>query len=541
MSRRLTVPLAMSVALACPVSAAQAQQCVPVHGFADGAAERGRIAEVGGRRPVTARLMNRPSVERARAARREGCEPSTVDPASPTITILPVSIRSIVNTGYPRDVNNGAAWAGRGATVVLDAGVELRWRALTATIAPTVVHQRNEDVAISLVHAPDLSPLAYPWQPIDWPQRHGWGSFWTLDAGQSRIAAAAFGVTGGVSTENLRWGPARRYPLLMSGTARGFPHAFLRPSAPLETPIGRFDAEAVWGRLAESDYFDADPANDYRLFGGFVAQLQPRGVPGLFLGFARAYVAPGAADLGPATYILAPLVGAGRDSPLTPLAPAHLRLIGLSARWVFPQSGFEAYAEWAMQGDWPGLDGFFRVPSRSRAFTLGLQKIAPAGEEHRVRVAGELTAIGLGSDALRNPRLDVASFYAGGGGRHGYTHRGQLLGAWVGPGSDAQYLAADLLAPWGRIGAFVERVRFDNDAYYRIWDPVFLTHGHDVELTGGLRQRVVRGDLALGWTLMYGERSSRGFVEHLGNYHEPRAEPNWSLELEATWRPPIRP
>ncbi|MFW6079079.1 MAG: hypothetical protein ACODAE_05620 [Gemmatimonadota bacterium] len=438
-------------------------------------------------------------------------------------------------------MNNGAAWTGRGATTALAGGVELRWRALTVTVAPSLVHHQNLPVPVSGAAAPDLSPLAYPWQPMDWPQRHGWNPFWTLEAGQSRVAARYRGAVAGLSTENLWWGPSRRYALVLSSTAPGFPHAFVRTARPVATPIGELRAEAVWGRLSESDHFDGDPSNDHRPFGGLVIALEPRAVPGLRLGLARTWIAPASRDPGPVGRLVSPLLGyrPGDAAAASPRSPGDLRILGLFARWAFPRSGFEAYAEWAMQGPWPGVDGFLRVPGRSRAFTLGAQKVVAAGAGHAVRLAGEISSTGLGSDALRNPRIDPPSFYAGGdggGGRQGYTHRGQLLGAWIGPGADAQHVAADLLAPWGELGLFLERVRYDGDAYLRLWSPVFHSYGYDVELGGGLRQRVVRGDIALGWTLGYLERFNRGFVEHRGNYHDPVAERGWSLELEAVWR-----
>ncbi|HWO89877.1 MAG TPA: hypothetical protein VNL98_12100, partial [Gemmatimonadales bacterium] len=75
--------------------------------------------------------------------------------------------------------------------------------------------------------------------------------------------------------------------------------------------------------------------------------------------------------------------------------------------------------------------------------------------------------------------------------RSGYTNRGEVIGAVVGPGGNGQYLDVDVFTPRGRLGLFVSRVVRDNDAYYANRGGETF-RGHDVTLTTGLviaRQR----------------------------------------------------
>lgn len=58
------------------------------------------------------------------------------------------------------------------------------------------------------------------------------------------------------------------------------------------------------------------------------------------------------------------------------------------------------------------------------------------------------------------------SFYFHGRSQQGYTNRGQLLGAAIGPSSNSQYLGSALYFNKGRIKIFTQRVTKNNDFLY---------------------------------------------------------------------------
>ena len=115
----------------------------------------------------------------------------------------------------------------------------------------------------------------YPYQTLDWPQQPRLGSFWTFAPGQSVIALQAGAAKVALSTENLWWGPARRYPILLSNTALGFPHLRLGTSRTVDIGFAKLDLDLLWGRLDESGQFDAIVDNNYRLFTGVFLELRP--------------------------------------------------------------------------------------------------------------------------------------------------------------------------------------------------------------------------------------------------------------------------
>src|SRR5687767_6035267 len=147
------------------------------------------------------------------------------------------------NSDYPRPQQDGLRWAGRGMSAAATAGVGARWRFISVMLAPVMTYQENEPFEIEPVPTEGLSPYgSYHYAgSIDFPQRFGEDPFWWFNLGQSFVRVDAFGAAAGLSTENLRWGPARRNPLLMSVAGPGFPHAFIGTRDPVDIGLGRLE------------------------------------------------------------------------------------------------------------------------------------------------------------------------------------------------------------------------------------------------------------------------------------------------------------
>lgn len=513
------------------------------------AVERTRAAELAGELRSRPWLVRRPSdgLEDAACAARGGIPPASPGGATSgrggSLALLPLRWSAEANTAYPRDRNNGALWAGRGTSTALDGGFAAAVRfgrvRLSLAGAPRLLYHQNRAFELAPGGGParDAS-YPNPWHRglIDWPQRPGGAPFWVLDPGQSHVRLDAFGAAVGVSTENLWWGPALRNPLLMSNTAPGFPHVFMGTSGPTDVRIGRIEARLIWGRLEESEYFDQDDANDRRLFAGLVADFEPRWLPGLYLGLARAYLRVLPPEPLPLVeYLLEPYLDVRSNAVGSGAPGADNQLVAVFARWAHPGAGFEVYAEWAREDHWADFANLLAEPDASQAYTLGFQRLVPVGSRW-LRLAGELTHL---SDALpiNHVNRGVLSYYVHTQVRQGYTHRGQLLGAAIGPGSDAQYLAADLLAESIRTGLFLERVRYDDDAYNALFERTYGPDGHDLELTAGVRHARPVGALELDAELAYSRRYNRNFLGLDGVRPARRVEGNWYIRLGLAWDP----
>ena len=487
---------------------------------------RVRIGQLAGEASVSSMAIRRPSLERAAGA----CAHTRTGPTV-AIATLPLRLRTTYNSAYPVNVNNGVLWAGRGIGFAMSGGGEIRLGPVSAAVYPVVAYQGNRAFELKNVGMSDRSPFAYAGsRGIDWPQRHGAGDFMTLDPGQSYVRVEGYGATIGVSTENLWLGPAQRMPLIMGSSAPGFPHVFLGTTRSLDVRIGSLEALAFWGRLMESDYFDAEPDNDRTLIAGLSAVFEPAFARGLFVGVNRMYLADmEGGDL--TRYFIDPYIDV-RDNPI-----GDNQLFSLFARWVLPRSGFEVYAEWAREDHWGDWIDLLREPDHSQAYMLGFQKIGRWGDA-RLRWYGELAHL-TASTTLRSGR-GVVSFYTHSEVVQGYTNRGQLLGAWMGPGSDGQVLGVERMTPRRTTGLMLERVRFDADAYYNQWAPYYGQNGHDVSIGAAIRHVEQVGPVSIHAGLGAARRHNRSFV-YLEGQQPPdfRAETNVQLDIDLRWTPRI--
>lgn len=407
-------------------------------------------------------------------------------PAVRGITVRPLAaeMRLVYNSKYPHDVNDGALWAGKGGSAALSAGVQVKWGPVTGTLYPTVYASQNDDFPLAPVSFGNRPSFAYAWhQNIDWPQRFGAETVKEYDWGQSGIRVDLSGFTAGFSTENMWWGPTVRNPIIMGNSAAGFPHIDLGTGRPVWIGIGHIEARAIWGELRESDYFDTDPDNDRRYITGLTFGYRPSFLPGLTIGGTRVLYQRWPDDgLGAGEIFdffgeffnegVEPLPGGGVGNDPTD------QLLSVVARWVLPDAGIDVYLEWARNDFSGNLRDFLLEPDHSRGFTVGFQKTL-ASHNGVFRLRSEFTTLGLSATAQirANPTFYVHSVV-----HQGYTQRGQLLGAGIGPGANSQVLGVDRYSAAGRWGVSLQRVRFDDDAFFR--DGLSRLE-HDVELTLG--------------------------------------------------------
>jgi hypothetical protein len=439
--------------------------------------------------------------------------------AGKTATLLPLRLSSAWNSRYPSGQNDGLLWAGRGVSQELSFGVALRRGILSASIAPEAAWSENR--AFEIVPNGRDGALRFGdtfyGGTIDLPQRFGRGPYASWSLGQSHLRVDRWNVGLGISTENLWFGPGIRNAIVMSNAAPGFPHVFAGTSHPADIRIGTAEALVFWGRLERSRFFDGG----HPLMSGLVVTYGPRWTPGLTFGLARTMIQPWD-DLRLRDYLsifqsfakenLDSWYGPGGDNPL------DNQLASVFARWVFPEAGLELYGEWAREDhDWSWW-GFIRDPDHSAAWLAGLQKVFRAGDK-LVRVHAEVTSL----QQVRPPGSErgMPVYYV-----HpndlGYTNEGQLLGAWIGPGADAQTLAVDVFHRGGRIGGYVERVRRNEAYYWNVVDPTRTSWPHDAELTAAVRQVLRAGRFAISWEAAASWRQNRDFI---------RDEPNFRLGL----------
>jgi len=454
-----------------------------------------------------------------------------VAPRNTRLELLPVHTRGEYNSGYPYDRNNSALWAGRGASGIIEAGVAFRSKYLDIELRPAFAYQQNREFDLPATEQVGRSEYSYPWHQIDLPLRFGSDAYTTIDAGQSNVRLHAFGVAAGLSNQNLWWGPAIRNPILMSNSAPGFVHGYIGTDGPRAVGIGNLELELVWGILEESDYFDDIASNNDRWLTGIVASFEPRWTPGLHIGFARSHIIVENEVGGLADRLFGGYRAVRSNSRENQLATVF-------GRYVFPESGFEAYVEWGREDHWGGIPDLIKEPDHSQGYTLGAQKLFRRADGTWVTAFAEVTKLQGGLN-VRGGRGSIP-FYTHSRLSQGYTQRGQMLGAGIGPGADAQSLGIDYYGRTHRTGLLLERTRYNDNAYYDNWAALYEYHGHDVEVSAELHHARRLGPVLLDAGISYSGRYNRHFVGFETRDYVFRYDRNWRAQIQMSWTPSLR-
>ena len=435
-----------------------------------------------------------------------------------------VGSRSVLNSSFPSGGNDGALWAGRGISAAIDAGVELRLWGSRLTIAPSLVYAQNAGFALAPVTTSGFTLFANPdyTDKIDLPQRMGANRMLRIDPGQSALRLAVGPLAVGVSTENEWWGPGIVNSILMSNNAPGLPRVFVASERPLDVGIGSLSAQWEVARMAGSGQSTSSPDSlgNRRWLDGIGVVFAPRFAPNLFVAAFRLF------------YKYIPTQGVGARDILALFKPLEKSKLGgestlgdaadqmgsLAARWVFPNSGLEFYGEWARNDhSWDTRD-FILDPDHATGFLVGFQKVF-VGAEGFVRVGFE--SIDLPGRASSDPR-EGPTWYIHEEVQEGYTQRGQLIGAAIGPVGTGQYLSLDAFRGWGRVGGQLALVRHPDE------------HVESADAIPTIPSITLSATRIMG---SFDVESSVTFARELNRYHDARHDrSNVGLTLRGIWR-----
>jgi hypothetical protein len=151
-------------------------------------------------------------------------------------------------------------------------------------------------------------------------------------------------------------------------------------------------------------------------------------------------------------------------------------------RWLWPEEKAEIYFEYGRKDPSGNFRDFLLEPQDSRAYTFGLRKLLPfkGRSDENLLISAEVTQL---QQTAVNKVLSVDSWYINKNIRHGYTNRGEVLGAGIGPGGNLQSLDISWLKGLQRIGFQLERYVHNNDYYYYAFFDSSDWRRHWVDLT----------------------------------------------------------
>ena len=406
------------------------------------------------------------------------------------------SVQLVAAEGIPESRSDGALWAGRGLSTLVRMGAAFQAGPLHLALAPELWGSANrpydllrstalmDDSTRWAPRSPLASPFYYGPHTLDLPSRLGVLPLRVVAPGQSAAWLSGRGVDAGVSTSNSWWGPGVRDGLLLGPGASGIPRVFLRTTRPLRTRTGSWRGEWFVGTLTESRWFDQETANDRRSIGALRIEWSPNGTPGLILGAARAVqsVQQGALPFSHFTDVWRSTTAIGAD-----------QMAALFASLTTP--GMRTYAEVVTARPPSALEAFLAGPADDLGYQLGVERrLVRAGTVWLLHA--EVMNTDPGISRRDRPARD---FYAGASVPHGWTQRGQLLGAGIGPGGSSQWLAVDRMGKRISVGAYAERVRWNNEVLPRLYLPTIFRH--DVTVRGGVRASVRQSRVGVPYLL----------------------------------------
>ncbi|MDB4164164.1 capsule assembly Wzi family protein [Flavobacteriaceae bacterium] len=409
------------------------------------------------------------------------------------IKILPIDYNIEFNSHHPYNRNNGSMGPNRGYQHILSAGIYAEIGPLSIQLKPEYLFSENKDFEGfgegPNGHYSGIWAKRYKlWNKIDMPERFGEKSISKTLIGQSSIRLNFKGLSLGVSNENIWWGPSIRNSIMMSNHARGFKHITFNTTKPLKTKIGNFEWQVISGRLESSEYLPAGSdrqhagtniyvpkinqrgeTDDWRYLQGYTITYSPKWVSGLSLGFIRWVSMYGALVEGKYLWL--------EGSPTWFPAFSNLfrkndkyenyeaqtnQAAGLFLRWLWKDSKAEIYVDYNHNDAKQNIRDLLLDSDHSRAVTVGLQKVFEISADNFL-FSWEWTQMEQTASRLLR---DAGSWYEHSWTYDGYTNKGEVLGAGIGPGSNSHYFALSRIRDKEKLGIALEIIDQDNDFYH---------------------------------------------------------------------------
>ncbi|RZJ19428.1 MAG: hypothetical protein EON51_16930 [Acinetobacter sp.] len=410
--------------------------------------------------------------------------------------VLPFVLQQQYNSHHPYGMNDNSMVQAKGYQAMLSGGVYFKAGPLSIQLRPELVYAENkafegpEDNVADVAFQKAYAKLVY--NRIDNPSRFGNGAYSKAEWGQSSIRLNFDPVSFGLSTENLWWGPGIKNSLLMSNNATGFKHLTLNTTRPVDVYIGKIEAQIVAGHLEQSGVnmptnklYIAKP-RDWRYLSGVSFNYQPKWVPGLYLGASRTFVVYHK-DMGNSLSDYLPFFnGINKIKYYNRVTGDDLeddarrdQYFSAFAKWVMPEAKAEVYLEFGRNDHSVNTRDYALEPEHSRAYVAGFRKLVELKREDEYLELGmEFTQ--LEAPKTSNVRLGPV-WYSHHQVTAGYTNKGQVFGAGIGPGSNMQAFSVKWVKELKSIGFGLDRIVNNNDFFYNAGAPISDVRRHWVD------------------------------------------------------------
>ena len=375
------------------------------------------------------------------------------------------------NSNFPYKSNNGIMLPNVGFQNVLSAGIHVKYGVLSVKFKPKFhLMENNYFEEFPENHFPIIWERRYRlWNNIDMPIRFGENSISRTSIGESNFFLSYKNYRFGISNENLWWGPSRNNSIMMSNNAQGFGHFTFQTVNPIEIFIGKIEFKYIDGRLNHSGYNPPNTEgessgtkyfiekelrknyNDKTNLNAFIFTFSPKKIDGLNLGMIRWIQ----------FYKKTNIFNMKVFSPkfVNNLEKEYNKASGYFIK--FKEKSFEVYFEYYKNSPSykNSLDQLNRMSENKNAHTLGIYKLF----KNDIFLNWEWTRMEQGANNLIRK---IGSWYEHDYVVNGYTHKGEIIGSKIGPGSNSHVITLKKSGPHYIAGLGLEIIEHDNDFYH---------------------------------------------------------------------------
>lgn len=464
--------------------------------------------------------------------------------SKPTARLYQAGYTLQSNSALSMGYNDGSIYPAIGMQQRFTLGTFLQWQGFSLQLQPEFVSAANTAPAAFQADPADPNYWAryylYTANKIDDFDRFGNSAFTKVFAGQSSFRFNTRDISIGLSTENLWWGPGIRNSLVLTNNAPGFLHLTFNSRKPIRTGWGNIEFQAILGKL-DSAGVDAPynatmrtiwadgiakKPNANRNLLGYTLSWNPQWTPNLHIGLTGAH------------YFYGTVVQPQPSNLLTSWEnkTGGASLGSLFFRYAMPKEQAEVYLEYGRANRLATPFNIFgdTIPT---GFTAGFRKIFLQKNGAGIVLGAEITQLQLpdarlifnANNVFGIPKTN--SWYTHPFVSQGYTNRGQVLGASIGPGSNSQTIHLSWVKGLKRIGLQAERVSHNNDFYQynyfngNYWNPLASGYSNKywVDLSLGLNFQWDYKNLLLSGFYNYTSALNYRWVKLDGGFAGPSA------------------
>jgi hypothetical protein len=397
------------------------------------------------------------------------------------MSLAPLQYISVFSSTIPSNFSQGTLVPNVGVQTLFTAGFNLKWtNKITLQFVPEFQRGQNKPFPKYPTNSTDWTEYYHYLNNLDLPAQFGETQLNKYSLGQSSAIFHWKTFDIGLSTANKWWGPASFNPIILGSNAQGFAHGTVSTRRPIKTFIGNIEGEAIVGLLEQSRIYPPETNristryNEFlykpkkttnRYLTGLVYTLQPKWVPGLYIGLARTSMMY--KDEMNNVLDLLPFGGlVGVDFTNSVKLGKKAAMGSWFMRYVMPSEKAEIYYEYGRNDRYLNIWNVFQKQSYGRGFTGGFKKAFEINRRKKMllQLGVEITTLSL-PDALQvfeKPN----SWYLHQHVRQGFTNRGKILGAGIGPGSNSQTLFLQWMRGLQVVGIRVNRVIHNLDFYH---------------------------------------------------------------------------